>query len=588
MFNIKLKMFKDFFLKDNYYHTIPDDDLIGKQRYKIFRTTSFVGTFACLLFVFQSLAFYSISHPIVLLTFLIGMVFLLNLLLLPVHKNSRRAYIIIGISSVLIIHLNMYDQGGLKASAAYYFAPITLMIFMLLGNKLGRGMFMLVVANVIYFYFITENTNWVSWDLIGNSDAQKNLDYLITGIFSAIILGAQINYLESGKNVVIQRITEQRNELRDKNKELKKLSIVASKADNAIVITNQEGIAEWVNDGFVRLTGYDTTDVIGKNTTSLLYGRETDPQTWQNLIDAIKERKSFSGELLKYKKDGSRFWTQVTMTPITSDDGSQQFIFIESDITTRKIAEEKMKRYMKDLEKTNSELDKFAYVVSHDLKAPLRAIGNLTGWIEEDMGDRLPEEIQGHFNTIKGRVVRMEGLINGILDYTKAAKDGGSIIEFRCDDMVRETIDLIGAPANAVIHVRDEMPVMKSERVKLQQVFLNLIHNAIKYTDKENILIEVGCKDNGADWQFYVKDNGPGIEKRYHEKIFVIFQTLNARDEVEARGVGLAIVKKIIEEEGGKIWIDSEKGKGANFCFTWPKKKKQEEESLIFDLAEVS
>ena len=113
-------------------------------------------------------------------------------------------------------------------------------------------------------------------------------------------------------------------------------------------------------------------------------------------------------------------------------------------------------------------------------------------------------------------------------------------------------------------------------------------HNAVKYNDKEDIQIDIGCEDAGANWKFFVRDNGPGIEPKYHDKIFVIFQTLNARDEVESRGVGLAIVKKIIEEEGGKIWVESEKGKGASFCFTWPKVKKVTVEDAVFSAMEMA
>jgi PAS domain S-box-containing protein len=337
------------------------------------------------------------------------------------------------------------------------------------------------------------------------------------------ILSAQMNYLESGKNVVIQRITEQRNELRIKNLELRKLSIVASKADNAILITDKDGIAEWVNDGFVRLTGYNFDETIGKYPGSLLHGRGTDQLVVAELMRAISDHQPFTGELCKYKKDGSRYWTQFTMTPISADENdAERFIFIESDITPRKIVEEKMRLYMKNLEKTNGELDKFAYVVSHDLKAPLRAIGNLTGWIEEDMGEQIPAEMRTHFNTIKGRVVRMEGLINGILDYTKAAKITDTVEIFNAVELVRDSVELIGAPANAIINIRDNMPVMNAEKVKLQQIFMNLIHNAIKYNDKADIQVEIGGVSANQNWEFYVKDNGPGIEARYQDKIFVI------------------------------------------------------------------
>ncbi len=578
-------MFKKLLRNDPYYNTIPDDDLIAKQRYKLFRTTSIVGTIACFLFVAQSAATFSFSHTVVLLTSIIGSIFFINLALLPFHKNNSAAYIVINILSIMLIHLHMYYTGGIRASASYYMAPITLMGFMLLGNKTGRILFSLVALNVVYFYCITEYTDWVNYDLIGDTPHLINIDFLVTGLFAFFIIASQVNYLESGKNIVIERITEQRNELRSKNKELRKLSIVASKAENAIIITDKNGIAEWVNDGFVRLTGYSSEEIRGKNPLEALSGKNSDHSVLQELKSAIIKRQSFVGELLKYHKDGSKFWTQVTMTPIVEEENNEtKFIFIESNITIRKIAEEKMKEYLANLEKSHAELDKFAYVVSHDLKAPLRAIGNLTGWIEEDMGDKLQDDIKGHFNTIKGRVVRMEGLIDGILDYTKAAKDGGKLESFKADELLRDTIELIGAPANAVINIRENMPAMKTEKIKLQQVFLNLIHNSVKYNDKEDIQVEIGVEDKGTEWKFYVKDNGPGIDKRYHEKIFVIFQTLNARDQVESRGVGLAIVKKIIDEIGGSIWVESEIGKGASFCFTWPKEKKKNlEETLMLE-----
>lgn len=580
-------MLKRILQNDPYYNSIPTDDLIAKQRYKLFRITSLVGTLACFLFVALSGATFTFSHPIVVLTFIIGSILLTNLVLLPVHKRNKLSYISLTLLSISLIHLHMYYSGGIQASASYYLATITLMGFMLLGNKIGRMIFITVAANFVYFYLITENTNWISYDLIGNTPHLINLDFLTTGLLAFFMLSSQMNYLESGKNIVIERITAQRNELRVKNKELRKLSIVASKAENAIIISDKNGIAEWVNDGFVRLTGYGFDEVVGKNAVEMLSGKNTDPNTLQELKNCIVNRNAFTGEILKYHKEGTKFWTQVTMTPIVEEENNEtKFIFIEGNITVRKVAEEKMKQYMINLEKSNAELDKFAYVVSHDLKAPLRAIGNLTGWIEEDMGEKLDNEVRGHFGTIKGRVVRMEGLIDGILDYTKAAKDGGRLESFSSAELVRDTIDLIGAPPNAVINIRENMPVMNTERVKLQQIFLNIIHNAVKYNDKEDVQVEIGMEDKGKEWQFYVKDNGPGIEPRYHDKIFVIFQTLNARDEVESKGVGLAIVKKIIEEAGGKIWLESDKGKGAAFYFTWLKeKKKNVEEALMLETA---
>ncbi len=573
---------------EKYHQSIPADDLIARQRYRLFRTTTLTAGSVIFYAFIQAMFIVKVGNFTGILIGVLDLILVVNFFLLPVHKNHKLAYYIITLAAFTTLHIISYFSGGIRASAIMYMVGTMLLGYMLLGNKAGRIVFALIAIHIVFFWYLTENTSLISNVLIGDTAELINFDYLTTFFLAMLILSAQMNYLESGKNVVIERITEQRNELREKNKELHELSIVASKADNAIVITNNKGVAEWVNDGFIRLTGFSSEEVLGRMPGELLHGKGTDQETVAALKEAINKHLPFSGELLKFKKDKSPFWTQITMTPIVSDDGTEErYIFIESDITPRKLAEEKMKLYMKNLEKTNSELDKFAYVVSHDLKAPLRAIGNLTGWIEEDMADRLPDDIRGHFNTIKGRVVRMEGLINGILDYTKAAK-GGELLSFESEEVVKDAIELIGVPENAIINVRKGMPVMKAERVKLQQVFLNLIHNAVKYNDKEDKQVDIGCEDLGKEWKFFVKDNGPGIESRYHEKIFVIFQTLNARDEVEARGVGLAIVKKIIEEEGGKIWVESDKGAGATFYFTWPKVKKVSVEDSVFSDADLA
>jgi PAS domain S-box-containing protein len=437
---------------------------------------------------------------------------------------------------------------------------------------------------IAYFYFISEFTSFTSYDLIGDSTHQINIDFLVTSIFAFLILGVQMSYLESGKNEVIERITQQTEELKLKNKELNKLSIVASKADNSIMITDDKGNITWVNDGFIRLSHFSLDEIEGKNVLSFFNGRNTDNNTLIELDAAIKDSISFSGELLRYKKNGKSFWSQITMTPIEEGEtNAKQYIFIESDITPRKIAEEKMIQYNNSLEKSIKELDKFAYVVSHDLKAPLRAIGNLTGWIEEDMGDNIPEPIKPHFAVIKGRVTRMEGLIDGILEYTKLTKKDGELSMIDANVLIKESYDIVGVSKNVTLHLNDNFPTIKTEKIKLEQIFMNLFNNAIKYNDKEDKQIWVGCKDLGDSYEFYVKDNGPGIEERYHDKIFVIFQTLNARDQVEARGIGLAIVKNIIDEAGGNIWIVSEKGIGAAFHFTWPKQKRRAEQKLMID-----
>jgi light-regulated signal transduction histidine kinase (bacteriophytochrome) len=263
------------------------------------------------------------------------------------------------------------------------------------------------------------------------------------------------------------------------------------------------------------------------------------------------------------------------VTPILNTDGTiKEFIALQDDVTERKHAELKIRNYLRELEITNRELDKFAYVVSHDLKAPLHAISNLTGWIEEDMSGKFSEETSTNFNIIKNRVARMEDLINGLLEFARANHHKGIRASVDLNNFINEVIEFCSIPENCTIAMPGNLPVLFGDKIKFQQIFANLIVNAIKYNDKPEINIVISAEEQEDKWILSVRDNGPGIDPRFHEKIFVIFQTLNPRDTVESTGVGLAIVKKIIEEEGGTIWVESVNGKGADFRFTWPKEGK--------------
>jgi len=243
------------------------------------------------------------------------------------------------------------------------------------------------------------------------------------------------------------------------------------------------------------------------------------------------------------------------------------------DVDKTYSAYEKEREHVKDLEKINRDLDQFAYVVSHDLKAPLRAMSSLVTWIQEDSGAFVTEESKENLQMIGGRIQRMENLIQGILAYSKAGKSKWEKVQTNVREVLHEIIDSSNVPKHFTIKNKVTVSDLMTDKIKLSQVFANLISNAIKYNDKDAGEIEIGSNEYD-DWcQFYVMDNGPGIEKVYHEKIFMIFQTLAARDEIESTGIGLAIVKKIVEDQQGKIWIESQVGAGSRFVFTWPLSK---------------
>lgn len=228
-----------------------------------------------------------------------------------------------------------------------------------------------------------------------------------------------------------------------------------------------------------------------------------------------------------------------------------------------------------ELERKNNELDRFAYVVSHDLKAPLRGIENVTSWIEEDYGDILPEKVREYLQIMQGRIYRMENLIDGILRISRVGRGKKVIEEVDTKVLLEEIIEMIAPSSSFSVSLPDDMPVFFTDKVSLQQVFINLISNAIKYHDKVKGNITISWKDVPDYYEFTIRDDGPGIEPQYHEKIFVIFQTLQERDTVESTGVGLAIVKKILEDKKGSIRVESKKGKGAAFVFQWPKDERE-------------
>jgi signal transduction histidine kinase len=222
-----------------------------------------------------------------------------------------------------------------------------------------------------------------------------------------------------------------------------------------------------------------------------------------------------------------------------------------------------------DTELKNKELEQFAYITSHDLKAPLRGISSLASFIKEDLEAGETDEVHNHIETMQGRVERLENLINGILNYSKIGKIKLESVDL--NSMIREEFKNYQNLPNVHFTTKGKFPIVNGDKVQLSQLVSNLISNAVKYNDKDVCEICVSSIEKPTSYEITFEDNGPGIIPKYHQKIFEVFQTLTEKDTYESTGIGLAIVKKIIEKHGGKIKVASSGKLGAKFIVSYPK-----------------
>lgn len=289
--------------------------------------------------------------------------------------------------------------------------------------------------------------------------------------------------------------------------------------------------------------------------------------------EALENRLDYHVTYRAIWPDGSRHWIEAMGRAEYGPDGNPvKMRGIVMDITERKRAEEKLHRYSDELKRSNKELDNFAYAASHDLKSPLRAIRSLAQWIQEDVGDSLPKESQNDLTQMRERVTRMEALLESLLAYSRVGRKEDKAILIETGQLVEDLIATLDVPEKFTIRVEGKLPAIHAPRGALNRVFGNLISNSIKHHDREDGTIRISCRDSGRVHEFAIADDGPGIPVEFQERVFVMFQTLKSRDEVEGTGMGLALVKKTVETHGGRITLESQVGEGTEFRFTWPKR----------------
>jgi PAS domain S-box-containing protein len=304
-----------------------------------------------------------------------------------------------------------------------------------------------------------------------------------------------------------------------------------------------------------------------------------DDSSWQEQIEELKLKEDLVIQGQHRRKDGTTFFTETSLK-LVSQKKEDFIIAIARNVSERKQAEQRQAQLIQELERTNQEvkninqeLKDFAYIVSHDLKAPLRGIKTIAEWISTDYADKLDDNGKEQMNLLASRVDRMHNLIDGILQYSRVGRVEEEKVVVNLNELVTKVIDMIAPPENVTITIENELPTVECEQTRIMQVFQNLLSNAVKYMDKPQGQIKVGCVEEDGFWKFSVADNGRGIEEKHYEKIFQLFQTLSPRDKFESTGIGLTVTKKIVELYNGKIWVESEPGQGSTFFFTLQKQE---------------
>jgi len=352
-----------------------------------------------------------------------------------------------------------------------------------------------------------------------------------------------------------------------------RLKILFEYAPDAIFLNDTKGNFVDGNKAAEEMVGYAKEELIGKNISETgLLSSEQISKAFKHLEEIVMGKPTGPDEFTLKRKDGSYVTAEVRTFPVRI--GNQTLgLGIARDITERKKSELSQNELIEKVDKINRELNDFASIVSHDLKAPLRGIKTLANWILADCADKLGDQANEQINLLLDRVERMYNLIEGALQYSRLGQTKGKQVQVNLNNFVPEIINMVVPPENITVTIENELPVIECDETQIMQVFQNLLSNAIKYMDKPQGWLKVGCVEQDGFWKFSVADNGPGIEEKNFEKIFKIFQALPTSPMFEGTGVGLTITKKIVELYNGKIWVESKVGEGSTFFFTLPKQK---------------
>jgi light-regulated signal transduction histidine kinase (bacteriophytochrome) len=314
------------------------------------------------------------------------------------------------------------------------------------------------------------------------------------------------------------------------------------------------------------MVGLRREEVIGRSVEQFVA-----PEDRQRAVENSRSAQEVVTEYQLVLADGSRITIEAHGRPSQPIGSGVRYTAVR-DITARKQREEQLHQLTEDLKRSNRDLEQFAYVASHDLQEPLRAVGGYMKLLERRLADALDDRGREYIAGAFEGAMRMERLIRDLLTFSRIGTRGGSLVPTGLDTVLQQSLENLQAgihSAQAVV-THDPLPTLVVDGSQIMQVFQNLIGNAIKFHGEQPPKIHVGAEEQDGRWVFSVRDNGIGIEPQYFERIFQIFQRLHTRKRYSGTGIGLAICKKIVERHGGALWVESQPGKGSTFYFSIP------------------
>ena len=336
--------------------------------------------------------------------------------------------------------------------------------------------------------------------------------------------------------------------------------------ENGIILESNLTAASMLSQERSYLVGQLFTRLIFREDQNIYYGCHKQlVETRENQICRIR----------MVKKDGNPLWVRINISIAQGIDGSTRFRAVIIDISERKQVDEKLSQVMEELTRSNEELEKFAYVASHDLQEPLRMVSSFARLLENRYKGKLDQDADDFINFAVDGANRMQVLITDLLAYSRVGRWSNEFKEVSSEAVLERALSNLKTVVEqrGAVVTRDPLPVMMGDDSQLAQLFQNLIGNAVKFCKDRTPHIHVSSERRGNKWVFSVRDNGIGIAPEYFERIFLIFQRLHGKQEYPGTGIGLAICRKVAERHGGRIWVESEPGSGSTFYFTIPMKR---------------